>query len=427
MKAGEIALRYEKRYVEFDEDGSYLGQWRLYYEDPEGAMDFLDRVLLGCDAMLKMREYKDAADILDQVCRLEWTAKAEKEEETDFTIVTACRNRLLSMTQAEISRDWTTAVVESREWNGRELAKKLLELLNEPVCEDWKPVELLGRKIPPDTFSQMICLLEEEIGEELAELENMYSEKEWIYPNWRLKKDIDRKQELIAGIRSKCMLPEEKKADNVSVLAACWKQIKDQLTRLSYEPYIDDQLEIDEVWEICEALIKRGGLEQEDWQLRRRILKELVENDYYDYYSCYDPLHDLVEHFCTEPWEYLELADMMESCGYEWRKAADLYLKYGREDKYVDILEAHLEKDSKTYVDLMNYYRKQNMEDEARRVAEQCLEKCKDELTDIFIFLLTDAERNGQAERFQKYYNSAKRRRSVDMGRLEEALRKETE
>ena len=427
VKAGEIALRYEKRYVEFDEDGSYLGQWRLYYEDPEGAMDFLDRVLLGCDAMLKMREYKDAADILDQVCRLEWTAKAEKEEETDFTIVTACRNRLLSMTQAEISRDWTTAVVESREWNGRELAKKLLELLNEPVCEDWKPVELLGRKIPPDTFSQMICLLEEEIGEELAELENMYSEKEWIYPNWRLKKDIDRKQELIAGIRSKCMLPEEKKADNVSVLAACWKQIKDQLTRLSYEPYIDDQLEIDEVWEICEALIKRGGLEQEDWQLRRRILKELVENDYYDYYSCYDPLHDLVEHFCTEPWEYLELADMMESCGYEWRKAADLYLKYGREDKYVDILEVHLEKDSKTYVDLMNYYRKQKMEDEARHVAEQCLEKCKDELTDIFIFLLTDAERNGQAERFQKYYNSAKRRRSVDMGRLEEALRKETE
>ena len=245
--------------------------------------------------------------------------------------------------------------------------------------------------------------------------------------HWRLKKDIDRKQELISGIRSKCMLPEEKKADNVSVLAACWKQIKDQLTRLSYEPYIDDQLEIDEVWEICEALIKRGGLEQEDWQLRRRILKELVENDYYDYYSCYDPLHDLVEHFCTEPWEYLELADMMESCGYEWRKAADLYLKYGREDKYVDILEVHLEKDSKTYVDLMNYYRKQKMEDEARHVAEQCLEKCKDELTDIFIFLLTDAERNGQAERFQKYYNSAKRRRSVDMGRLEEALRKETE
>ena len=181
------------------------------------------------------------------------------------------------------------------------------------------------------------------------------------------------------------------------------------------------------MWELCEALRKRGGLEQEDWQLRRRILKELVENDYYDYYSCYDPLHDLVEHFCTEPWEYLELADMMESCGYEWRKAADLYLKYGREDKYVDILEVHLEKDSKTYVDLMNYCRKQKMEDEARHVAEQCLEKCKDELTDIFIFLLTDAERNGQAERFQKYYNSAKRRRSVDMGRLEEALRKETE
>ena len=426
-KAGKIVLRYEKRYVEFDESGSYLGYWRLHYEDPEGAMAFLDKVLRGCDEMLKREEGKAAEEILNQICRLEWTAISENEEDkTDFTVVTACRNNMLSMTLTEIAHDWGVAIVKSRKhWEGRELAEKLLELLNEPICEDWNPVELLGGQLPSDLFSHMIRLLEEEIEAEWEEVDKMPFGYEFVYPEWRLKKDIERKQELISEIRSKCPLPEKEKG--ISILAACWKQIKELLTRLSYEPYIDDQPGIDEVWEICEALIKRGGLEQEKWQLRRRILKELVENNYYDDYGCYDPLHALAEHFCTNPQEYLELADIMENSGYEWKKAADLYLKYGRDDKYVDILESHLSKESEPYVNLMNYFKGQGCEDEARCVAEQCLEKCRDELTDIFIFLLTDAKRNGQEKQFRKYYNSAKRRRGVDMGRLGEALRKEPE
>lgn len=56
------------------------------------------------------------------------------------------------------------------------------------------------------------------------------------------------------------------------------------------------------------------------------------------------------------------------------------------------------------------------------QAAEQGLEKCKDDLTDIFIYLLTDARERGDKERYKKLYSSAKRRRAVDIARVNEAL-----
>ncbi len=62
------------------------------------------------------------------------------------------------------------------------------------------------------------------------------------------------------------------------------------------EPYIDDQFEIEEIWNIVEALIKRGGFEIEPWEEKERILKEIYDNDFYDFYDFYgvsDPMQDL--------------------------------------------------------------------------------------------------------------------------------------
>jgi len=41
--------------------------------------------------------------------------------------------------------------------------------------------------------------------------------------------------------------------------------------------------------------------EKEDWTLRKNILRDIVNNGYYDYYGCYDPLFELSEKFCKEP------------------------------------------------------------------------------------------------------------------------------
>ncbi len=42
---------------------------------------------------------------------------------------------------------------------------------------------------------------------------------------------------------------------------------------------------------------------------------------------------------------------------------------------------------------LINYYKEHDNHDGACRVAEQALEKCKDDLTDAFIYILVDAEK----------------------------------
>ncbi len=71
---------------------------------------------------------------------------------------------------------------------------------------------------------------------------------------------------------------------------------------------------------------------------------------------------------------------------------------------------------------LMNYYKEHDDFDGARWVAEQALEKCKEDLTDIFIYLLNDAEKREDKDRYKKLYNSAKRRRRVDITRIAQAL-----
>lgn len=78
-------------------------------------------------------------------------------------------------------------------------------------------------------------------------------------------------------------------------------------------------------------------------------------------------------------------------CGLYARQAADLYRQYGRNDKYVQYWETHLNKSSKEYVELIQCYRDSGNETGACEIAEQGLKKCKDDLTDLFAFLLQDA------------------------------------
>lgn len=50
------------------------------------------------------------------------------------------------------------------------------------------------------------------------------------------------------------------------------------------------------------------------------------------------------------------LIDMMDNTHHQ-REVADLYHKYGRDDKYVSYLKNHLRKESEIYIELMNYQR----------------------------------------------------------------------
>lgn len=66
------------------------------------------------------------------------------------------------------------------------------------------------------------------------------------------------------------MIKAEKNAPLKSHLEEQWSEIRRLMKSLDFEPYIDDQIEIDEIWEICEELIKDGALKEEAWPLRKK-------------------------------------------------------------------------------------------------------------------------------------------------------------
>ncbi len=429
VKSCEIYLEYETHYYEFDDNGRYMDDWKVWHNDPSQVFPFLNKIFKGCHDLLILNEYKSVADILDRICKLEFKVvespdSEDFEDDSPFTLIDAADEGMLSVSISDIGADWITASVkQSDRGDGLELAIKLVDIFKQPICKKNNPSMLIGEELPSDLFAHMFNILNAEILEEENKFKNMFSGVRYSHEKFLYEKRHERKKEILLNIQLKCIDPIQKKPQQrVSVLAASWEQIKELFNVLRYEPYIDDQWEIEEIWKISEALIKRDKIEQEDWELRKNILDDIIKHNYYDCYGCCDPMLELSEKMCIKPEEFLSFAEILEESGYYEKKAAYLYHQYGRDDKYVSYLETHLEKKSETYIALIEYYKEHNNLDRARWVAEQGLGKCKDDLTDIFIYLLTDAQKNTDEGRYKKFYSSAKRRRSVDLTRISQAL-----
>ncbi len=58
-------------------------------------------------------------------------------------------------------------------------------------------------------------------------------------------------------------------------------------------------------------------------------------------------------------------------------------------------------------------------------MTRQGLEQCKDDLTELFIYLLTDVRANGDMDDYKKLYASAKRRKGADIIKINKALKSE--
>lgn len=431
VQSGEICVEYETHYFEFDTDGRYMDDWKTWHNDPYGAFPFLDRVFRGCRDLLHLGEYATARKILDQVCCLKFqVVEAEDsedglEDDTPFAIVDVGKEQKLSMQMYEIGFLWLEALLlDKQEKEEAKLAKKLLEVFQNEICKKVDPHGFEGL-ISEKVLDLMEEILETEIREIDGRLQRLSGEMEHWRERHQLEEKRARKQHLLLDIRKKCKKAErEEEAPNqVSVLAASWKQIKELFRTLSYERYIDDQLEIDEVWNISQALIKRDRFKEEDWKIRKEILREIIAHGYYDCYGCYDPIEELAKKLYITEEETLEYADLLNERGCYAREAAELYLQYGKTDKYVRYLETHLGRSSKEYVELIPYYYNGGKKTRAREIAEQGLKQCKDDLTDLFIFLLQDAKACNEEERYKKFYASAKRRKLVDIARVNEAMK----
>lgn len=426
---GDVYVEYETHYYEFNSEGRYVDDWEVHHNDPQNAFSFLDRIFRGCHDLMRLGEYKLAGNILDKVCQLEFqVVEAEDsedfEDDSPFTIADAVKENLLTMNTREIGYDWIEALLLGEEDNENlEFAKKLVGILELELCKGVNLSDYAG--IISERLLEFIeQILEDEVRKIHAALKNISGEKRQWREAYAFEKKKARNQHLLLDLQKKCRNRNNilEKSMTASVLQASWKQISELLQILRYERYIDDQLEIDEVWNICEALIKRDRFEEEDWRLRKRILEDMVSHGYYECYGCYDPIKDLSKKLYITEDEILAFADMLNEHEHYAREAADLYREHGRMEQYVQYLETHLDKSSKEYLELIDCYCNNGNEAGARCVAQQGLENCKDELTDLFIFLLKDAKKYGETEKYKKLYASAKRRKKADIARIDKNL-----
>ena len=425
VQKGEIYVEYETHYYEFDSEGNYMDDWKSWHNDPLNAFDFLEKVFHGCHDLLKLEEYGLAARVLEKVCRLKFPVKEAEEsedceEDPTFTILNAVNEDMLSMSAREIGYDWCVSLlVQHRDDKSAEFAGKIADILESELCREIQPSDFL-EYISEELLEVMDGILEERIRKCNARLEKVQGKESHF---WREKYMQEKKkarcQHLQLDIRKNCR--KENRKPEPFVLGKAWTEIRDLLKALSYEPYIDDQFEIEEVWEICKELTENHTFEGESWSLRKRILEDLVRNDYYDYYGCGDPLGDLAKKLYITDEETREFAEILNQYG-KARAAADLYRKLGEREKYVAYLETHLGKGCREYLELIECYQESGNESGTREAAEQGLKKCTDDLTDLFIFLLLDAREQEDEDRYKKLYASAKRRRRANIVRVDKAL-----
>ena len=218
------------------------------------------------------------------------------------------------------------------------------------------------------------------------------------------------------------MTEADRRAPKKSYLEEAWASIQREIASLARYSYVDEQLEIDEIWNICEEIIKVGKLRMNRGN-RKLILAEIIKGEYFDYYSVSDPMMDLMTALCLTPEEELLCADLIFEIGSDYMKrdGAKIYKKNGKMDKYYQYTEQHLGSKKAPYMELIEHYRNSDP-DRAVKVAELGLKSCKDDQTDIIIFLLQYAQQMGDKEKYAKLLKGARFRRTVDFAKVQEQL-----
>jgi len=235
------------------------------------------------------------------------------------------------------------------------------------------------------------------------------------------KLPLEEKEDLLKELGR--MTEADRKAPKKSYLEEAWAKIQREIDSLSRYPYVDDQLEIDEIYDICEEIIKSGQMEAEPWNIRKRILSEIIRGEYFDYYGVSDPMMDLMAALCLTPKESLLCADLIFEIGSDYMKrdGAKIYKAQGKMDKYCEYTEQHLDSKKAPYMELIEYYRNTNP-DKAVQIAELGLKKCRDDQTDIFLFLLEYTWQTGDKEKYAKLLKGARLRRAVDYTKIQKEL-----
>lgn len=238
---------------------------------------------------------------------------------------------------------------------------------------------------------------------------------------------VEERKELIRYLEDSIQEMEEK-VPGLTYLEEQWQEIERIVEEMEDTHYTDFHWQIDQIWYICEDLIKSGRIQESAWEIREKILYEITERELIYWYGIIDPMKELFRALCLTIEEKLACADMVLLEGSEKMKkeVAPWYLEGGRPDKYYAYLEEGLDRESGPYEELIGYYRDKDRE-KAVALADTALKKCRSGLTGIMVFLLKDAREKGDSARYAKLIRSAKTRVSIDFAEVLRRLGQEAQ
>lgn len=148
------------------------------------------------------------------------------------------------------------------------------------------------------------------------------------------------------------------------------------------------------------------------WEVRREVLDEMlcfVASDNSGFTDC---LVDIALVLCRTKEEHLYLADFLNNKGntYYRNLAADIYLKNGEDEKFIESKKANLTYGS-DYLALAGYYKKHGDEDKALKIVLEGLNKCNGRLDEIYSYLFNYYKRKKDEAALEKLYKDSKKRK----------------
>lgn len=367
------------------------------------------------DDLVVLGEYAQAFEILEEVLGLQFAIKDHPD--TDDTCADefldldqAMKEGMISIDREGVLQDYVEACRMTK-GDGEEAARKITSAFEMELFKDCKPHDCIVLTDEEPLLLEIKKLLDKDLETEQKRYREKCGQNRYYLGQYHDQEHIRHIKNLIDYFGKIGETGEEPKK---SFLRGSWSQINSLICRLMDEPYIDDQMEIEEIWKIIEALIKRGGFDMESWETKEEILKQIYEHDFFDYYGVYDPMKDLSEEICSTREENLKRAEIMMNAGrgYLGKDAARLYRDLGEKEKCIEYFEKHLEKEKEAYEIVIDYYKDFDYE-KAVETARLAISKCKEELTVFYIFLLQDARDRGDEAEFKKLMRSAHMRKAV--------------
>lgn len=210
VETGEIFLEYETHYYEFDDEGRYMDNWEVWYNDPFAIIPMIDKIFDGCHRLVRLEEYEMVLNLLNRIFELRFSV--EESENTEdcsedewISLSTVNDKGMLTQDLSRAGADWIKSFTYLTKGKDiRKCAQRLIEMFGHSVCQKLKPRMLIEYGVSQELYSVMEKMLKEEIAdvELLKEKISVHGYSTELYD---LKNALNRKNELLLDIRLKCL------------------------------------------------------------------------------------------------------------------------------------------------------------------------------------------------------------------------------